>query len=223
MLEYRHVLVCIWGKILAFDISCQADLVKDQACPNFISHLSWGLKNDMGEEKLLTEEKYSSYENSEEDALEQRMMAAFILSTICMNFCPGQNECLRLNLHVKCGELLDYMKEKSNSSLSRQPVFVRFTMWLCLCLARLTENNIVAQKEVFTKGIHERLFFCLHDQNPSVRAAAAYSLGCLIRSPRKRMSQEQLFKRNYGGRESAMNTSYQDSQRVNLDLIVAQQ
>ena len=94
---YRHVLVCIWGKILAFDISCQADLVKDQACPNFISHLSWGLKNDMGEEKLLTEEKYSSYENSEEDALEQRMMAAFILSTICMDFCPGQNECLRLN------------------------------------------------------------------------------------------------------------------------------
>ena len=38
--DLRQVLVCIWAKILAFDRTCQADLVNNNAHLNFITHLS---------------------------------------------------------------------------------------------------------------------------------------------------------------------------------------
>eukprot|EP00957_Ditylum_brightwellii_P024052 1813891-Ditylum_brightwellii.AAC.1 len=116
--EYKHVLVGIWAKILAFDPSCQVDLVKDGALPHFIRHLNWGLGGapERGGSSGADGGAFAAKENnhsgvaddiaSRDDAAEQRTMAAFILSVICLGYPLGQAECLRQNLHGSCSTLL---------------------------------------------------------------------------------------------------------------------
>jgi len=119
--EYKHVLVGIWAKILAFDPSCQVDLVKDTAAlDHFIGHLHWGLTpfdiNLSGNATLAR--KYNGIISSQskpsgstqidkkQDAAKQRTMAAFIISIICLDYSLGQTECLNLKLHETCNDLL---------------------------------------------------------------------------------------------------------------------
>lgn len=177
--EYKHVLVGIWAKILSFDSSCQSDLVKDQALPHFINHLTWGLGNtgEKRSERLIGESRYGHRLRPEDDAAEQRTMATFILSVICLNFETGQNECRRLSLHLKCGELLGLM-QTNNIDVCEQN-----QMWLCICLGRMCEGNAQSQRDCYAKNIHIRLFACLGDKCPAVRAAAAYALGLFIGLP----------------------------------------
>ena len=65
--DLRQVLVCVWAKILAFDKTCQADLVGNNAHMNFISHLGW-----------------------EGEHPEQHVNAAFILTGVCDGHAPGR-------------------------------------------------------------------------------------------------------------------------------------
>ena len=66
--EYNHVLVGIWARVLAFDQSCQVDVVKDRALPHFTRHLRCGLDSVDGQMSNM----------STELASEQRTLAAFI-------------------------------------------------------------------------------------------------------------------------------------------------
>ena len=228
VLEYRHVLIIIWAKILAFDISCQGDLVKDQACSHFINHLTWGLNKEteaLGDD-FVTESMGPGSVSPEDDAAEQRMMATFILSAICQNHTSGQSECIKLSLHLKCSDLLDMTEDKESFTSLRRPSLTNFRMWLCICLARLCQKNAAIQSEFYNRNIHDRLFSCLCDQSPSVRAAAAYALGCLVRWPRRIGSQEQLVRlerarNNLFGSQADLKAMFQDLHRIRLDISVA--
>lgn len=193
--EYKHVLVGIWAKILKFDSSCQADLVKDGALPHFIRHLHWGLP-DAGTSGLppsTSPTVTASTIGTSEDAAEQRTMAAVILSAICADYTAGQNDCLEKNLHLTCASLLssvEYLDTMdSNDSLGSErkllietTVPARFRLWLCLCLGNLVNDNAVAEAKTYEAAIHLRLFARLKDDVLDVRAGACYALGCLIGS-----------------------------------------
>ncbi|CEG40643.1 regulatory-associated protein of mtor [Plasmopara halstedii] len=159
--ELRQVLVFIWSKILALDLSCQVDLVKDEGHSYFITHLAAGLHN-------IDEDQTSVYTaGSNLMPSEQKIMAAFIISVICNNYQPGQKSCLPQYVHKICINLLQDSDEK-----------VR--MWVCLCLAKLWENFDDAKRIVFEDKVPQKLGATLNDDHPEVRAAAAYALGTLV-------------------------------------------
>jgi hypothetical protein len=118
--EYKHVLVGIWAKVLAFDPTCQADLVKDHAIPHFVRHLRWGLAPALNTQNQLSGGKGSKVDLSGlsastkymkancSDASEQRTMAAFILSVSCYDYPSGQAECLKHKMHIAISKLLQF-------------------------------------------------------------------------------------------------------------------
>ena len=237
--EYKHVLVGIWAKILAFDPSCQADLVKDLALEHFVGHLKWGLPQSQLIPRIKERQSsmtimHSQHQQSNQvqnfdltklkDDAEQRTMAAFILSMICLDYRLGQTECLKQNLHKACCDLLlplelfregssindsasmiteknntennEYLIEsqvrnhdlKVNENLSTRNLVAennvppQFRLWLCICLGNLWRDCNSAQLEAYESScnIHKRVYARLQDDNPHVRASAAYALGCLI-------------------------------------------
>jgi len=98
--EYNHVLDGIWARVLAFDQSCQVDVVKDRALPHFTRHLRCGLDSVDGQMSKM----------STELASEQRTLAAFILSITCSGYQIGQSECINEKLHLDCGSLLQSLE-----------------------------------------------------------------------------------------------------------------
>lgn len=124
--EYKHVLVGIWAKVLAFDPSCQVDLVKDSALDHFIGHLNWGsvqnIQSSRNKKDMFLFNPSSSKIDSNlsavlknKDVAEQRAMAAFILSIICQDYPQGKTECLKQNLHRVCSSHLYVLERKSPS------------------------------------------------------------------------------------------------------------
>jgi hypothetical protein len=180
--EYKQNLVGIWAKILSFDPSCQVDLVKDGALPHFVQHLTWGLNKATMNLPLNPLE-----------AAEQRIMAAFILSATCVGYAQGQVACMRQNLHGTCCALLSSVESSSDASLdpdyqnkvtlAEERVPPKFRLWLCLCLGNLFKGNVTTQTEALASGVHLRLFSRLQDDSPDVRAAACFTIGCLLSLP----------------------------------------
>lgn len=174
--EYKSLLVSIWASILAFDSSCQADLVKDNALPHFIQHLTWGLSN-------------TSTEGATMEAAKERTLAAFILAVATHGFPQGQTECSRLNLSGAICTLLSSYEAGENAEMEPDREVAEshlpghFRMWLCLCLANVAKQNLIAQKEAFAANVHVRLFSRMGDSNADVRAAACCALGCLLEAP----------------------------------------
>jgi hypothetical protein len=180
--EYKLNLVGIWAKILAFDPTCQVDLVTGGALSHFIHHLTWGLSKSTLDQTIDIQE-----------AAEQRTMAAFILAVTCSDFPQGQAECMRLNLHGTCCALLSSMDygEKAESdpefsakmAVAEERTPAKFRTWLCLCLGSLMKDNKSVQKEAFEARVHLSLIARMdNDRSPDVRAAASYGLGCMIGS-----------------------------------------
>jgi len=190
--EYKHVLVGIWAKILLFDSSCQADLVKDGALPHFIRHLHWGLPDPGAAASSNLPNPLPLPATMGDDGAGQRTMAAVILSSICSDYAPGQKECLAKNLHGFCATLLssvEYLSTVEDSgstpgikraSISEERVPASFRLWLCLCLGNLMKNNATNQAELCKAAIHLRLVARLNDDSPDVRASACYAISCLI-------------------------------------------
>ncbi|KAI2503074.1 Raptor N-terminal CASPase like domain [Fragilaria crotonensis] len=85
--------------------SAFSQLVKDGALPHFVQHLTWGLNRATMNLPLNPVE-----------ASEQRILAAFILSAICVEYPQGQLACIRLNLHGTSCALL------SSAELPKIPV-----------------------------------------------------------------------------------------------------
>ena len=141
--EYKHVLVGIWAKILLFDSSCQADLVKDGALPHFIRHLHWGLPDSGAAASSNLPNPLPLPATMGDDGAGQRTMAAVILSSICSDYAPGQKECFAKNLHGFCSSLLssvEYLSTVEGSvstqpgakraSISEERVPASFRLWL---------------------------------------------------------------------------------------------
>ena len=78
--------MAIWSRIIAFDKTVRADLVKDDAVPCFVSHLSWGLNSPTGSS--------------------QRVMAAFVLAGVVRGYPQGRAAALQANALQTCVQLL---------------------------------------------------------------------------------------------------------------------
>ena len=181
--EYKSLLVSIWASILAFDSSCQVDLVKDGALPHFIQHLTLGLNS-------------SSSTGATIEAAKERTLAAFILAVACGGYPQGQTECSRLNLSgTICALLssytagenqeLDPNQQSSKNEMAESHFPAPFRMWLCLCLANMMKGHGAAQNEAFSSSVHKHLFERIEDGNADVRAAASCALGSLLELPPK--------------------------------------
>ncbi|XP_024011669.1 regulatory-associated protein of TOR 2 isoform X2 [Eutrema salsugineum] len=150
-IELRQILVFIWTKLLAFDKSCQVDLVKDNGHIYFIRFL-----------------------DSSDAFPEQRAMAAFVLAVIVNGYKRGQESCLEANLIGVC---LEHLEAPQLCDPPPEPLFVQ---WLCLCLGKLWEEYIEAQIMGREANASEKLIPLLSEAQPEVRAAAVFALGTLL-------------------------------------------
>jgi WD40 repeat protein len=139
---------------------------------HFVQHLIWGLNPSM----LHVAE-----------AAKERTLAAFVLAAACHEYPPGQSECIRLNLHGNCCALLQSYEQGESAKDDKVELHLpaHFRLWLCICLANVVKENAPAQNESYGAGVQAHLFARLADQNPDVRAAVCYALGCLIGSSPK--------------------------------------
>jgi len=189
--ELRQILVAIWSKILAFDESCQVDLVKDDAHGHFISHLNWGLTPlPNPKQTSLHQSLPANAPAGDPSASSQRVMAAFILSAIVHDYPVGQQECLNSNLHRSCIQLLvqteygtDAHSEYINICENRIPP--QFRLWLLIVLAELMKGYEAAQLQMYQHNFYLRLYSRLNDTCSEVRAAACYAIGMLLGGQRK--------------------------------------
>lgn len=174
--EYKSLLISIWASILAFDSSCQTDLVKDGALPHFIQHLTWGLNS-------------TSTGGATIETAKERTLAAFILAVAAHGFPQGQTECSRLNLSTTICSIISSYETGENAEtemdreIAESHLPAPFRMWLCLCLANMAKGNQVSQNEAFGASVHLRLFRRMKDGNADVRAASCCALGCLVEAP----------------------------------------
>ncbi|KAG7553698.1 WD40 repeat [Arabidopsis suecica] len=150
-IELRQILVFIWTKILAFDKSCQVDLVKDRGHIYFIRFL-----------------------DSSDAFPEQRAMAAFVLAVIVDGYKQGQESCLEANLIGVC---LGHLEATQPCDPPPEPLFLQ---WLCLCLGKLWEDFVEAQIMGKEANASEKLIPLLSEAQPEVRAAAVFALGTLL-------------------------------------------
>lgn len=206
--DYKHVLICIWARILAFDPSTQADLVKDDFLPHFIAHLSWGLNGGGGPGAVGAPQRAVQRANNaggtesvappavdgapadpaeEDDDARQRILATFIISAIVYDYPPGQADCLKKNLHGTVSHLLSLAERadaESDSVGGRPPPDQRlpppYRMWLCILLGNLWRDNPAGRAQAHTSRAAARVRARLSDACPDVRAAAAYALGALV-------------------------------------------
>ncbi|GBG59764.1 hypothetical protein CBR_g54867 [Chara braunii] len=151
--DLRELLVFIWTKILAWDKSCQVDLVKDNGHMYFI--------------KYLRSEDVNAGHN-----MEYKTMALFVLSVIVDKHPKGQESCLVAGL---LDDLQRYLREATERGLDRS-----FIRWVCLCLAKLWDGQYEVQGSAFENDILSLMVPLLEDPEPEVRATAVYALGTLL-------------------------------------------
>ncbi|MCP4254883.1 MAG: hypothetical protein GY775_16055 [Candidatus Scalindua sp.] len=100
-IELRQHIVGIWTRIMAFDSSCQTDLIKHKAHHHFISHLGAVL--------------YVSPEQS--------VMAVFILAAMQRSHRAGQIACLKEGLHNLCISVLRSHHSRDTPLMRRWIIF----------------------------------------------------------------------------------------------------
>ena len=162
--DLRQILVFIWTKILAFDRSCQVDLVKDSGHTYFIRFL-----------------------DAPNIPAEERAMAAFVLASVCDNHPKGQSVCLKVVLSMLCSRI---SRERAILEVRERATSPLLAKWLCLCLAKLCEDNVEARQIAFRAGAVKVLSNAFSHQSPDARSAAAYALGVMIDVPEEREAKE---------------------------------
>ena len=161
--DMRQHLVYIWPRIVAYDKSCQADLLKESGHTYFLRFL---------------------HEDINRAPAVQKRLAAVVLSILCEEYRPGQVACFHDALPRVCVELLA-VDEASKGTFDAVAEHATLRMWLCLCMAQSWYNFDDAKWNAIQSGITTRLLFVLYkDEAPMVRAASAFALGkCIGISP----------------------------------------
>ncbi|ACI65831.1 predicted protein [Phaeodactylum tricornutum CCAP 1055/1] len=166
--DYKSLLVGIWASILAFDPSCRVDMLKNGILHHFVQYLT------------LDPDAYGSVKEAK--AARERTLAAFDLSITCCGYPMGQSECVRLRLHNHFCALFSAYEKTEKCQYDDMELYLpaRFRLWLCICIANMMKDNNATQAEAYNAGVHSRLFVRMSDQDPDVRAAVCYALGCLL-------------------------------------------
>jgi regulator-associated protein of mTOR len=151
--ELKPVMVFIWTRVLAVDISCQQDLLKDSGYNYFASIL----KPTEGLPVV--------------DSLEHKAMCAFILAMLCNGYKQGQNVCNQTSIMTYC---LIHVQNYDNPLLRQ---------WACLCISQLWNDLPEAKWRGIKEGAPAKLGGLVRDVCCEVRAAMLYAMTTFLGIP----------------------------------------
>ncbi|KAL2757749.1 hypothetical protein ACRALDRAFT_2118737 [Sodiomyces alcalophilus JCM 7366] len=148
--ELKPVMVFIWTRILAVDISCQQDLIKDNGYNYFTA--------------ILKPAESLPVANSDE----HKAMCAFILAMLCRGYKPGQQVCNQTEIMTYC---LTHVQHQDNPLLRQ---------WACLCLSQLWPDLPEAKWRGIRENAPSKLAYLTKDKCPEVRAAMLHAMTTFI-------------------------------------------
>ncbi|KAI1181132.1 raptor N-terminal caspase like domain-containing protein [Nemania sp. FL0916] len=151
--ELKPVMVFIWTRVLAVDISCQPDLIKDSGYNYFATIL-----NPTEPLPVLNVE-------------EHKAMCAFVLAMLCKNYRPGQVVCNQTEVMTYCLTHLQH----DDHMLLRQ--------WACLCISQLWQDLPDAKWRGIRENVPMKLSARLKDSYPEVRAAVVHAMTTFLGIP----------------------------------------
>ncbi|KAE8449010.1 hypothetical protein EG329_008598 [Mollisiaceae sp. DMI_Dod_QoI] len=144
--ELKPVMVFIWTRVLAVDITCQTDLLKDSGYMYFAAIL----KPNEGLPVV--------------DSLEHKAMCAFILARLCDGYKQGQTVCNQSEIMSYC---LVHLQNGDNPLLRQ---------WACLCISQLWKDLPDAKWRGIRENAPAKLALLVRDVCCEVRAAMLYAL-----------------------------------------------
>jgi regulator-associated protein of mTOR len=151
--ELKPVMVFIWTRVLAVDITCQQDLIKDSGFNYFTSILQ-------PNEGLPVVDSY-----------EHKAMCAFILAQLCNGYKPGQMVCNQTDIMLYC---LVHIQHHENPLLRQ---------WACLCISQLWSDMPEAKWRGIRENALAKLSVLVHDDCCEVRSAMLYSMTTFLGIP----------------------------------------
>jgi regulator-associated protein of mTOR len=151
--ELKPVMVFIWTRVLAVDLSCQQDLLKDSGYNYFSGILkpTEGLPVTNGDE--------------------HKAMCAFILAMLCNGYRQGQNVCNQTDIMTNC---LIHLNNADNPLLRQ---------WACLCISQLWNDLPEAKWRGIRENAHQKLCALVKDVVCEVRAAVLYAMTTFLGIP----------------------------------------
>ncbi|KAG5987972.1 hypothetical protein E4U43_004875, partial [Claviceps pusilla] len=151
--ELKPVMVFIWARLIAVDITCQQDLIKDSG----YSYFAQILKPSEGLPVV--------------DSDEHKAMCAFILAMLCKDYKSGQMVCNQTDVMVYCLAHL----QNENNPLLRQ--------WACLCISQLWQDLPEAKWRGIRENAYVKLAYLMRDPCCEVRAAMVHALTTFMGIP----------------------------------------
>lgn len=151
--ELKPVMVFIWARLIAVDISCQQDLIKDSG----YSYFAQILKPSEGLPVV--------------DSDEHKAMCAFILAMLCKDYKNGQAVCNTTEVMSSC---LVHLQNEQNPLLRQ---------WACLCMSQLWQDLPEAKWRGIREGAYVKLSFLMKDPCCEVRAAMIRALTTFLGIP----------------------------------------
>lgn len=151
--ELKPVMVFIWARLIAVDISCQSDLIKDSGYSYFAQILK-------PSEVLPVV-----------DGDEHKAMCAFILAMLCKDYKNGQMVCNQTEVMTYC---LDHLRNQENPLLRQ---------WACLCLSQLWQGLPEAKWRGIRENAYVKLAFLRKDACSEVRAAMIHAMTTFLGIP----------------------------------------
>ncbi|PKS09396.1 hypothetical protein jhhlp_004011 [Lomentospora prolificans] len=151
--ELKPIMVFIWTRILAVDITCQQDLVKDSGYNYFAQILR--------PSEILPVV----------DGDEHKAMCAFILAMVCKSHVAGQRNCNDANIMSHC---LVHLQNDDNALLRQ---------WACLCISQLWQDFPEAKWKGIRENAHGKLSLLTKDPCCEVRAAMLHAMTTFLGIP----------------------------------------
>ncbi|XP_044721654.1 target of rapamycin complex 1 subunit mip1 [Hirsutella rhossiliensis] len=151
--ELKPVMVFIWARLIAVDISCQQDLIKDSG----YSYFAQILKPSEGLPVV--------------DSDEHKAMCAFILAMLCKDYKNGQMVCNQTDIMSYCLAHL----QNANNPLLRQ--------WACLCISQLWQGLPEPKWRGIRENAYVKLAYLIRDPCCEVRAAMIHAMTTFLGIP----------------------------------------
>ncbi|CAG8949534.1 hypothetical protein HYFRA_00007766 [Hymenoscyphus fraxineus] len=151
--DLKPVMVFIWTRVLAVDLTCQQDLLKDSGYTYFANIL----KPNEGLPVV--------------DSLEHKAMCAFILAMLCNGYKQGQMVCNQSEIMTHC---LTHLQNCENPLLRQ---------WACLCISQLWANLPEARWRGIRENAPTKLCTLVQDVCCEVRAAMLYAMTTFLGIP----------------------------------------
>ncbi|KAI5464109.1 raptor N-terminal caspase like domain-containing protein [Mariannaea sp. PMI_226] len=151
--ELKPVMVFIWARLIAVDISCQQDLIKDSG----YSYFAQILKPSEGLPVV--------------DSDEHKAMCAFILAMLCKDYKNGQMVCNQTDIMSYC---LTHLQNEENPLLRQ---------WACLCISQLWQDLPEAKWRGIRENAYMKLACLNKDPCCEVRAAMMHAMTTFLGIP----------------------------------------